>query len=539
MEIMNNIIKKSVYALLFASFAFFTSCEERQEELNSLVTDRVFSATGVEARIVNKTQVVLNWTKNQEAESYTVEVFENDSLTFAGAPVMVVEGITNSDIPYTITSGLIGQTQYSARIKTISKNDKDDSKWKGIVFKTASEQILQEVDGALVTGLTAVIKWIPGETATHTITSDGVNEIRQDVTAAEIEAGQMTIMGLSEETYYTVRLMKDDKVRGSGSFETLLDLTAEGTIVVGTGDDLLAAIQGAAPGARIVINPTNAGDVFLTGGVTIELDKAISILGYQQSKMPVVHAMFRVIGADASLFVRSVELNGLSEMAYRDHLVQLFVSDIETGPFVFKDCIITNYNKSILAGQSGIVTAVKEFRIENCKVSNILANSADGIDVRSGVVEKLSLINSTFHNCAPTRDFIRLDDASAGFTGKTSVVNVNRCTFSTVSNNTARRILYIRYGGSLTPLNSTVFNNNVIANTAGYYTNQPATVFTMSKNNYFNSLGFTVNETVNAQVDVAGNFTQLNPGFVNEAIGDLTITNTQLLENGVGANIKW
>ena len=536
---MNNIIKKSIYVSMLGLFALFTSCEERQEELTELMTDRVFSATGVEARIVNKTQVVLSWTKNQEAESYTVEVFENDSLTFSGTPMMVIDGITNSDIPYTITSGLVGQTQYSARIKTISKSDKDDSKWKGIYFKTAAEQILQEVDAATVTTSTAVIKWVAGETATHAIATDGVNEVRQDVTAQDIAAGEMTIAGLTEDTRYTVRLMKDDKVRGSGSFETMIDLTAVGTIVVATGEDLLAAIQGAPSGARIVINPTNAGDAFLTGGVTIELDKAISIRGYQQSKMPVVHAMFRAAGPNASLFVRSVELNGLSEAAYRDHLVQLTVSDIETGPFIFKDCVITNYNKSILAGASGIVTAVKEFRIENCKVSNILTNSADCIDVRAGVVEKLNLINSTFYNCAPARDFIRLDDASAGFTGKTSVVNVNRCTFSAVSNNATKRILYIRYGGSAAPLNNTTFNNNVIANTAGYYTNQPATVFTMSKNNYFNAPGFTVNETVNAQVDVVGNFTQLNPGFVDEANGNLTITNQTLLDNAVGANIKW
>lgn len=531
-------IKNIVYTLCIAALVFTAGCTDTLNEITELNTDRVFSATGVEARIVNKTQVILSWTKNQEAESYTVEVFENDSLTFAGTPVMVIEGITNSDIPYTITSGLVGQTQYSARIKTISINDKEDSKWKGIYFKTAAEQILQEVDAATVTTSTAVIKWVAGETATHAIATDGVNEVRQDVTAQEIAAGEMIIAGLNEDTRYTVRLMKDDKVRGSGSFETMIDLTAAGTIVVATGEDLLAAIQSAPSGARIVINPTNAGDAFLTGGVTIELDKAISIRGYQQSKMPVVHAMFRAAGPNASLFVRSVELNGLSEAAYRDHLVQLTVTGIETGPFIFKDCIITNYNKSILAGASGIVTAVKEFRIENCKVSNILTNSADGIDVRAGVVEKLNLINSTFHNCAPARDFIRFDDASAGFTGKTSVVNVSRCTFNAVSKS-GGRILYIRYGGSAAPLNNTTFNNNVIANTAGYYTNQPATVFTMSKNNYFNAPGFTVNETVNAQVDVAGNFTQLNPGFVDEANGNLTITNQTLLDNNVGANIKW
>ena len=49
---MNNIIKKSIYVSMLGLFALFTSCEERQEELTELMTDRVFSATGVEARIV-------------------------------------------------------------------------------------------------------------------------------------------------------------------------------------------------------------------------------------------------------------------------------------------------------------------------------------------------------------------------------------------------------------------------------------------------------------------------------------------------------
>ena len=79
----------------------------------------------------------------------------------------------------------------------------------------------------------------------------------------------------------------------------------------------------------------------------------------------------------------------------------------------------------------------------------------------------------------------------------------------------------------------------MIANTAGYYTNQPATVFTKSKNNYYKATGFTVNLTVNAQVDVAGNFTELNPGFVDETGGNFTITNKTLLDNGVGASISW
>jgi hypothetical protein len=61
--------------------------------------------------------------------------------------------------------------------------------------------------------------------------------------------------------------------------------------------------------------------------------------------------MFRATGPNASLFVRSVQLNGLSEAAYRDHLVQLTVSDIETGPFIFKDCMYGNYQENHHFGQ--------------------------------------------------------------------------------------------------------------------------------------------------------------------------------------------
>ena len=297
---MNNIIKKSIYVSFLSLAVVLSSCDERLEEVTTLVTDRLFSATDVEASVVNKTQVILKWDKNQNAQSYTIEVFENDSLTFAGTPVMVINDITNADIPYTIATGLVGQTQYSARIKTIGEGIAD-SKWKGIYFRTAAEQIMQPVNAETVTASTAVIKWTPGETATRVVAINGTNQVSQNVTAAEIAAGSMVLAGLAEDTKYTVRLLKDDKVRGSGSFETMMDLNAAGTVVVNTGDDLLAAIQGAASGTRIVINASAAGDEFLLGGQTIDIDKAISIRGYRQSKMPVVHAMFRATSANTAL----------------------------------------------------------------------------------------------------------------------------------------------------------------------------------------------------------------------------------------------
>ena len=69
-----------------------------------------------------------------------------------------------------------------------------------------------------------------GETATRVVAINGTNQVSQNVTAAEIAAGSMALAGLAE-TQNTVRLLKDDKVRVSGSFETLMEFNAAGTVV--------------------------------------------------------------------------------------------------------------------------------------------------------------------------------------------------------------------------------------------------------------------------------------------------------------------
>ncbi|HQF11548.1 MAG TPA: DUF5123 domain-containing protein [Paludibacteraceae bacterium] len=146
-------------------------------------------------------------------------------------------------------------------------------------------------------------------------------------------------------------------------------------------------------------------------------------------------------------------------------------------------------------------------------------------------------MNSTFYNCAPDRDFFRLDDASSSFPGKSTIIKVNRCTFSKVNNDAARRLLYVRFAN-----NEITFTNNVVANSVGYYTNQTATnIVLFNKNNYFNAPNYLVytGTALNVKTDNSGTYLQQNPGFVDEANGNLTITNATLLEQGIGANISW
>lgn len=530
---MNHFLRKIGFLLTLAVMFLNTGCKDEVfTEITELETDRLFSPIGIEAKVTNRTQVVISWTKNTLAESYTLEVFENDSLTFTGSPVLTVDGITNLDIPYTISAGLIGQTQYSIRIKAIGVGI-DESKWNGVYVKTGSEQIMEEVVEADVTASQVTINWPAGETATHIVVSGGASPVNHTVTAAEIAAGSAVVTGLTEDTNYEIRLMKDDKIRGTRQFSTLMDLTAAGTVVVATGEDLLAAISAAAPGTRIVINPTNAGDEFLVGGANVDIDKALSIRGYLKSKMPVVHAQFLANTNDAALTVRDVVLNGLSEGVYRDHVLQLKVTGVDAGEFIFRDCVITNYNKSLVSGASNIFVSIAAFDIINSKVSNVLTNSADCIDVRSGCIISSKLINSTFYNVAPARDFYRLDDASASFVGKSTTVEVDRCTFFDVSDNASRRLLYIRFAD-----NQVTFKNSLVVSTLGYHTNQNATNVSFANNYYFESPNFILNDVANAKLDVSGVKLTAAPTEVGDNLG-ITIVDPDLLGKGVGAVINW
>jgi len=538
---MNKLFKKTAYILSFTAVICAAGCNDIALEIKNLTFSRIFSPIGLTATVTNKTQVTLNWTKIANATSYTIEVYADDSLTFDPAKLAkTITGITDAQLPYTIASGLIGETKYSARVKGLGENI-TESKWSGVFFKTDAEQIMTPVADADIQALQATFRWKAGETASVIIlTPTSGTAITHTVTAAEITAGAATVTGLSEDMKYSAKLMIGTKTRGSASFTTLIDLTASGTIAVNPGDDLAAIISGASANSRIVIVANTSTNEFLIGGLTVDIAKNLTVRGYNKNFKPIVHAYFKMATAGVSLTIQDVVLDGTTATVLNlDHVLQFTTSGVAYGSYTFTNCVVKNYNKSLVSAASGIISSIFSFNLINCKVSNILTNSADCIDVRSGCLENVTLKNSTFTNCAPGRDFLRLDDGStnAYLAGKTSVISVNNCSFSGVSSEAAHRILYIRYGAASTSLNQITFSNNVVANSVGYFTNQPSTTVTFSKNNYFNAPGFQSSLILNAKVDASG--TTLDPGFVDVTNGNLTITNSTLLSQGIGAIISW
>lgn len=499
--------------------AFVTSCSEPDDEIKNSVYDRLFSPTAVEARVQNKTNVSLKWTDVRGAASYAIELFANDSLTFAGSPVETYNDVT--DNAYVIV-GLMGETQYSARVKAIGDNIAE-SKWTGVFFETDKEQILYAVDPNDMEATQVTLRWPAGQTATSIVLTPG--NITYAVTAQDVAAGAATITGLTGETEYTAVLKNGEKVRGTISFTTPLDLG--GAIAVKPESDLAALIADAAEGDVFALFP---GEYTVP---TLSIAKTISIKGVRPGERPVLKTTIFRVKSGSGLELRDLILDGEGSDGNQAIVYDDDLADGVYNALTIENCLIKNYTKGTLYvnKKCNIVSVT----IKNNIYANIECDGGDFIDFRNGIAQTFEFTNNTVYNSALGRDFFRMDaGGSNNFPEVNSIINISNNTFNKVSDNSGKRILYIRL-----KTHEITFNKNILANTAGYYTNQDATTIKeMEKNNYFNAPNFTGSTQSKAQND-AGTYTQLDPGFKDADKGDFTLSNEDLKYNQIGDQRWW
>lgn len=507
---MNKFIKRFTYILSLSVALIATGCsDDIDPEIKSLDTDRVFSPTGVTAKIVNQTGVRLTWNANAKAENYQIEILQGD------ATVKTVNDITNADIPYTI-SGLEGETEYTAQIKAITAGVAD-SKYSTVKFKTEAEQIFKSIVTDELKATEATLHWTAGESANEIVITPG--DMKHTVTAAEIAAGAATIKGLVGETTYTAKLMKGTKTRGTLTFTTLIDLG--NAIKVEPTDDLAALITAATNGDVFALMPgTYAVE-------TLDITKSISIKGARPNDKPILSGALLSLNEGAGLNLKDLIFDGTGSKDGNQTII--YNADGNYDAFTMDACVIKNYTKGTMYVNTKCL--IESMTITNCIYSNIECNGGDFIDFRNGIAKTFTYKYNTAYNSAAARDFFRMDDnGSTNFPSVKSVVTIENNTFYNVSNNSGKRILYIRLKGN----NEIHFNKNILADTAGYYSNQTSTkIVEMVDNNYFNAPNFTAS-TVEKAINDKGNFTTLDPGFKDAANGDFTVSNETLKDNNIG-----
>ncbi|MDD2514461.1 MAG: DUF4957 domain-containing protein [Proteiniphilum sp.] len=503
----------ALFAFLTTALFNFSCSDDRAEELTSIDYERLFSPIKIEAFVINRTDARLNWTLNKDVESYSLELFADDSLTFAGSPVKTFSDVTGDQLPYYIRD-LDGETHYSVRIKSVAAG-KTESKWSDVTFKTGTENIFLPFQDGDVEATAVTLRWIPGRTLTSINIEPG--GISHQVTAGEIAAGSATIEGLTGETNYTVTLKNGAKTRGILEFMTLVDIG--NAIAVHPEDDLLALLAAANDGDAFALFPGTygAGDMFV-------VNKTIEIKGVYPYNKPVLNGYIS-LEEGAGLLLKDVTLDG---GALQGQSIVFNTAGVTYKALTVEGCEIRDYVKGVY--YLNVASLVESITYHNNLIYNIQCDGGDFMDSRKGAFNSLTLTYNTIYNSAAGRDLIRYDDASGSFPGMTSTILVDHNTLHGVCNSSSKRLLYVRFKE-----NKITFTNNIVAETSCIFTNQSNTdpSPTFGGNNYFNAPNlFSASGSSSKFFDDSAD--SEDPGFVDAANGNFTITNELLKAKGTG-----
>lgn len=507
------IFKSLLIVMLLAATA--TSCDYDQELIEELPVSREFAPVGLTAHVRNQVNVELNWRVSENVESYIVEFSDDPGFNNI---VKTVE-VGASELPVLIP--LESETLYSIRVKAVSARGLDDSTWATTTAQTLTEQIFIEGDPSDIKASEATLRWVPNSEVTEIMLSPG--NITHTITEEERAAGMATVTGLTPETDYTATLLNGSRIRGVKTFTTGIDI-GTGKLVT-TEDDLFQMIAEAEEGDIFVLEP---GDYTEQTG-TITLDKSITIRGLRSFDKPMLNLNFEIVtGAEnVELIDLNVQGGGEGSSDLQDFL--RFTAPGNYNSLLISGSVIHDYARAFVAGnETGAV--LQTLTVENSIVYNVFTSGGDFIDFRNSDVLNLNLLRSTFYNTAPGRDFIRLDASGiSNAAGLTANILIESSTIYASADNDSRRLLYVRFES-----NDVTVRNTLIAETAseGYADRSGIDESpTFRNNNYFNAPGF-YDSSVHTYDQ--GNYTTLDPGFVDPSSGDFTITNQTLIDNQVG-----
>ena len=509
-------LKKITYLFVFLLAVSLVSCSEPMDEITDINYSRAFSPFELTARVRNQVNVELNWTPIK-ADSYSIEVFKNDSLTFAGAPVRTIHDVKAADLPYTLTE-LDGNTKYSFRVRAILEGA-GDSKWSGVYVKTDSENIFLPFGDADVQANSVTLTWNPTPNVTRLTVEilDGA-VIEHWLSVAEIAAGSAQISGLTGETEYIAKIFNGDVQRGRTTFTTLLDLG--NAIAVNPDDDFIAMLAAANPGDVFALFPGTYG-----ASSKFVVSTNVEIKAVYPNDKPVVHGYFSIEN-NSSLLLKDLIIDG-SGLADGNQAIIFATAGATYGNIRVDGCEIKNHVKGLY--YLNVASIVESLVINNTIVSNVVSSGGDFMDNRVGAIKVLTLSNSTVYGSATARDFIRYDNTSAAFPDIAPVITIENNTLDGIANDAARRILYVRVAGA-----TINFRNNLVTNTLGNFSNQSSTpIPTFSNNNYFNAPALFIGGSEVARFfdDLAKN---LDPQYAAPGSGNFKVSNQTIIDNAIG-----
>jgi hypothetical protein len=489
---------KIFITLIFVlSILSLTNCKDEFKVIKTLNVDAAFSPTALTVSIVNFTQASFSWIQIGKAESYTLEFFENATLSFTGTPYKVIEGIKFNELPY-IAEGFEGNTTYSVRLKAIG-NGIGDSKYVSTTFTTGVEQIFLPLYSSQITETSALFKWkvTPGITRILITPVAGGTAITIPINASAAAAGQINATGLTQNTNYDARIYSGTVSRGMLAFTTQANSVATQTVT--PADDLATIIANAPNNAVIGLQP---GTYDLTALNTEIISKTITLQSVSKNpnNTKVNFKQFNVKGTGAGLKFTGIEFDGTTIADYFINVVGLN-SDGEAAIFksiIVENCKVRGTKNCLIRANRGGNNAHKfdDIKFENDILYDNGVSSYAYFIMDKSEFKTFVVTNSTIYNSA--RQFISW--ATNITTAVTPLITVDHITLNAFGSG-GRNYIILDANGNTVTFNMT---NSIVANTP-----KDATVGTsgfrgsgtlnFNNNNYFN-----LNTGGGLQVSVTG-----------------------------------
>ncbi|WP_047550571.1 DUF5123 domain-containing protein [Psychroserpens sp. Hel_I_66] len=499
-----------VVILLFT----FTNCQNEDELIDELQISREFAPVDLSSQIRTQTSIELTWQTEDDVSLYFVEISENADFS---NPVVATQ-VNSSDLP--VLFELSQETLYYIRVKAISTRGLEDSTYATTTATTDTEQLFFPSEDGDILATQATLRWLPNSAVTQIVLNPG--NIVRDLTPQEITDGIAVITGLTGETTYDAQLLNNTTVRGNKNFTTGIDI-GDGILVTPT-DDLFQMIADAAPGDVLVLD---AGDYTMQTG-TATIDKPLTIRGLLSFEKPLLKISFSIVNGATDVSLIDLDLTGDIPLDLTDTVRYSAAGSYNS--LLVSGCNVHDYNRSFIAGNE-TDAIVQSITVENCIVTNVLTSGGDFFDFRNSDVLNVNFNTSTFNNCAPGRDFFRIDAAgTSNSTGVTCNVILENCTLYACSNSSSRRLFYVRFDA-----NDITSRNNLITDTEieGYSDNNATDEFiTFQNNNYFNAP--TLYDPSVTRFDDSTTFTTLDPGYANAENGDFSVSTQSLIDDNVG-----
>ena len=452
-----KIIKISLY--LIALVAAFTACKEAMDEITDVDYPRAFSPVSLKVTPATFDVATVTWAVIDGATSYELELSQGDSLLFNN----IIATYETESLSQILT-GLLGETQYSIRIKAKAfKDGQEDSNWYGVAFTSPAEQIFNAVTSADIKTTQITVHWTPDAEVTKLTVSPHIGDIM--LTPEDIAAGVKTITGLTPVTKYTISIYNGTQRRGMVTVTTKWRPSGDNVVELSLDDDLRTVIADPSNAGKIIFLPegynyTWGGGTTAAGGFTIygDPDGDLPVITCSAGTPLSVNGL--TSGTDVIHF-ENVELVSTNASGY---LINQATNAVDNACHIqrlsFENCILSGFPRSIVRTQA-LNESFDTIRVNNCVIENRGIESGQNYAVIQSTVAFEAFPNIIFTNTTVNVSQAGFLTISGGV-GQPSGNNVliQNCTFyKTVgSNNTPSDNRFFIDAGNNGPVNITVSN---------------------------------------------------------------------------------